>query len=316
MRVLFLGTPEFSVPPLRAIREAGHEVALVVTRPDAAQGRGRQPAEPAVKSAARSMGLTVYQPRSVNRTEAAERLRAASADVGVVVAYGQILKPRVLLTARGGFLNLHASLLPKYRGAAPINWANIHGERETGVTVQRVTPDLDAGPVLAQRRVAVGADETAGELHDRLCEAGSALLVEVLGVMARGENVPALAQDASAVSWAPKLTKEDGRLDWRLGADEIRNRVRGLTPWPGATCCFVGGKRAVDVTLLRAAVGPAAGPDAPPGAVVGIGPREEIIVRAGRGSVIIEKLKPASGRAMDAADFVHGHRVRPGDRFE
>ncbi len=316
MRILFFGTPEFAVPPLEAVQGAGHRVVLVVTRPDARRGRGRRPSPPPVKKAALRMGLELCQPRSLAGASCLERLRAADAELGVVVAYGAMLGREVLSVPQQGFLNLHASLLPKYRGAAPINWALIRGEEESGVTVLRMTPELDAGPILAQRRLAIGENETAGDLHDRLSAAGSALLVEVLNRLSTGQQVPERSQDPEGVSCAPKLTKKDGRIDWRRPAGELRNRVRGLTPWPGATTRFVGAERTEEVILLDVAAEPQADAGAQPGTVLGAGDEQGIVVQSGRGAVIIERLKPASGRAMSSADFLHGRRVRPGDRFE
>jgi len=316
MRILFLGTPEFAVPSLRAIREAGLDVGLVVTRPDARSGRGRRQAPPPVKKAASAMGLPVYQPASVNSERAAGRLRAVGAHLGVVVAYGEILARRTLSVTAGGFINLHASLLPKYRGAAPINWALICGERRTGVTVQRMSPELDAGPILAQRVVAIGEDDSAGVLHDRLAQVGAQALVEVLLTLAGGEPVPETPQRGEDASYAPKLGRADSRVDWEQSAQQIANRVRGLTPWPGATTCFVGANRAENVTLLRVMAKPQARRLASPGTVTAVSDEEGISVQSGNGTVIIRELKPASGRAMAAADYAHGRHVRVGDRFE
>ena len=315
MRILFMGTPDFSVPPLEALHSGGQDVVLVVSRPDMRRGRGRRPTETPLKAAALRMGLPVYQPPTVNAPSAIERLRGARPELGIVVAYGELLKREVLSVPRHGFLNLHASLLPKYRGAAPINWAIIRGEKETGVTVQRMSPELDAGAIVAQQSIAIGEDDTAGDLHDRLCECGAALLLDVVERLSRGEALRERPQDPAAVSYAPKLTKKDGRMDWRQTAAQLRNRVRGLTPWPGAFCRFVGRDRTQDVIVLQAALGPEGVGTAPAGTVLSADDRGGIVVQTGQGTVIIEKLKPASGRAMAAADFVHGHTVRPGDRF-
>ena len=315
MRIVFLGTPDFSVPPLEALHGGGHDVVLVVSRPDMRRGRGRRPAPTPLKAAALRMGLPVYQPPTVNEPCAVERLRGARPDVGVVVAYGEVLKREVLSVPREGFLNLHASLLPKYRGAAPINWAIIQGETETGVTVQRMTPELDAGAILAQQSVTIGEDDTAGDLHDRLCERGTELLLDVVQRLSRGEALHERPQDPAQMSYAPKLTKQDGYIEWHRTAAELRNRVRGLTPWPGAFCCFVGRDRTEDVTVLEVALGPTSDGTVAPGTVLSADDREGIVVQTGQETVIIEKLKPASGRAMTAADFVHGHAVAPGDRF-
>ena len=315
MRIVFLGTPDFSVPPLEALHGSGHDIVLVVSRPDMRRGRGRRPAPTPVKAAALRMGLPVYQPPTVNEPGAVERLCGVRPEIGVVVAYGEVLKREVLSVPREGFLNLHASLLPKYRGAAPINWAIMRGEKETGVTVQRMTRELDAGAILAQQSVVIGKDDTAGDLHDSLCERGAELMLDVVQRLSRGEALQERTQEPAEVSYAPKLTKKDGRIEWHQTAAQLRNRVRGLTPWPGAFCCFVGQDRTEDVIVLHVALGPEGEGTVAPGTVLSADDREGIVVQTGQGTVIIEKLKPASGRAMTAADFVHGHAVGPGDRF-
>jgi len=316
MRILFMGTPELAVPSLRAVHGAGHEVVLVVTRPDARRGRGQRVSVPPVKRAALELGLELYQPPSVNLRESVEQLRAARPDVGVVVAYGEILRPGVIGVASRGFINVHASLLPKYRGAAPVNWALIRGEAQTGVTVQRMVAELDAGPILAQRSIAIGPEDTAGDLHDRLALAGADLLVEVLAKLEGHGHLAERPQDVSAVTHAPKLTRADSRIDWRWTAIEVHNRVRGLTPWPGAVTRFVSPARGEHVVLLRVAMAADAGQSAAPGTILRADDQGGIVVQCGCGAVIIKHLKPASGRAMSGADFAHGRHVRPGDRFE
>lgn len=316
MRIVFLGTPDFAVPALAGLHEAGHELVLVVTNPDAARGRGLRPAAPAVKIAGLQLGLEVYQPENVNRRAAVKRLMETAPDLGVVVAFGAILRPKALAVAAQGFLNVHASLLPSYRGSAPINWAIIRGERETGVTIQRMATRMDAGPILAQKRTVIGENETAGELHDRLCTLGAEALVDVVNRIAAGERMPETPQDEALVTMAPKLAKADGRVDWALSAVEIHDLVRGLTPWPGAWSFLLAGGRREKIGLIETAVRteePVAGRA---GDVLTADDRDGIVVRAGRGSVLISKLKPASGRAMSAGDYMHGHKVAPGDRFE
>jgi len=315
MRILFFGTPEFAVPPLEALHIAGHRIVLVVTRPDARSGRGLKTLPSPVKSAALRLGLPIHQPRSVNKTQALERFRTENAELGVVVAFGQILGRELLRIPQRGFLNLHASLLPRYRGAAPINWAITKGEKETGVSVVRMSAELDAGPILAQQAVPIGEDSTAGELHDVLCRVGTSLLADVINRLNRGEEIQDWQQDESVVSYAPKLTKKDRRVDWNRTAAEICNMIRGLSPWPGACSRFIGRDREEEVILVRTARSPEQSAPAPPGAVVEVSDVEGILVNAGEGAVRILELKPASGRAMTAADFAHGRRVRPGDCF-
>ncbi len=316
MRIIFIGTPQFAAACLEAVHEAGHEAALVVTRPDTQRGRGRKTAPPAVKVAAMRLGLGVLQPSSVNESACVERLEAAGAEVGVVVAYGEILGRPALQSVAGGFLNVHASLLPKYRGAAPINWVLIRGERETGVTVVRMTPRLDAGPILAQRRVPIGERDTAGDLHDRLSVVGCELLVEALNGLAGKGGAAEREQPRDGSSYAPKLTKEDGRIDWRRRAQEIANLVRGLTPWPGARCRFAGSRRTEEVTLLDVMPSGEAGPGCEPGTILNVDDVRGIEVQSGERTVFVRCIKPASGKAMSGAEFARGRRLRKGDRFE
>ncbi len=315
MKLLYFGTPSFAVPTLRALHQAGHPILCVVTQPDRPRGRGRRPVPPEVKKAAGQLGLETLQPEKANSAQAVRRLAGLEADLGVVVAYGEMLKPKLLSVTRRGFINAHASLLPDYRGAAPINWALIRGEEVTGVTVIRMEPRLDAGPILAKRKVPIGEDETAGQLHDRLAQVAADLVVEVVNRMDAGERVAGRPQPAETGFFARKLTKEDGRIDWSCEAREIENRVRGLTPWPGAYSTLHSSDGATRVTLLRVRAEPSEVGDEPPGTVLTADEDRGIAVRTGRGAVRIRRLKPAGSRAMSARDFLHGHHVEPGDRF-
>ncbi len=314
MRLLFFGTPDFAVPTLQALHGAGHDVAVVVTQPDRPRGRGGRMGQTAVKRAATALRLEVMQPQSANDPGCVDQLRERHAELGVVVAYGQILSPELLAVTEGGFINVHASLLPDYRGAAPINWAIIRGEEVTGVSVIRMSPQLDTGPVLAERSVPIMPDEDAGALHDRLARVGAAVCCDVVNRLDAGERMQGRPQPKQGGFFARKLTKQDGRLDWSLPAEVIRNRVRGLTPWPGAYCTFGGERREVRVTLLAVEAAADGGRGAP-GTVTDVDRGGGIEVLAGQGSVVVRRLKPAGGREMDASDFVHGYRVRPGDRF-
>lgn len=315
MRLIFLGSPEFAVPSLRALRAAGHDIALVVTRPDRPRGRSGQPLPTLVKEVALDLGLQVYQPQRAGAPEAVARLHSMGADLGVVVAFGEILSPQLLAATAQGFINLHASLLPDYRGAAPVNWALIRGETLTGVSVIKLVPELDAGPILAQRQVRVGDDDNAEELEGKLAGAGAEILVDVVNLLAC-EQHPGRPQPERGGFFARKLTKQDGRIDWSLSAEEIRNRVRGLTPWPGAYCEFESDGGRHRVTLLRTEVVDKTAAPQPhrPGTVIRAD-AEGIVVQAGAGFLKITQLKRAGGRAMSAVDFVHGRHVKSGDRF-
>lgn len=313
MKLAFFGSPDFAVPTLSALHEAGHEIAVVVTRPDRPRGRHGTPQPTDVKVAALGLGLPLLQPDSANEAAVVEHLVGLGIDVGVTIAYGEILKPHVLATASLFYINLHASLLPDYRGAAPINWAIMRGEERTGVSVIKCTPRLDAGPVLLDESLDIESDETAGELFERLAQLSARLAVEVIGRLDAGERWEGRPQPSKGGFFARKLTKQDGRVHWDWPADKVVNRTRGLTPWPGAWCYLRGQDRRVRVTL--ASVKPADGSLAGgvPGEVLETDGR--IMVRTGDGIVAVESLKPAGGRAMDASDFIHGYHLQPGDRF-
>jgi len=232
-RVVFMGTPAFAVPTLEELVAAGYEVALVVTQPDRAKGRGGALAAPPVKESALRLGLEVYQPERVRRPEAQARLAELRPDAMVVVGYGQIIPQSVIDIPPHGIINVHASLLPKYRGAAPIQWAIANGETRTGVTTMRIDAGLDTGDMLLKAETEIGVEENAIELAARLAPMGANLLVETLRGLAAGTIVPE-KQDAAQATLAPILKKEDGLIDWTKPAAEIHNRVRGLLPWPGA----------------------------------------------------------------------------------
>lgn len=232
MRLVFLGTPDFAVPTLERIVEAGHEVVAALTQPDRPKGRAQQLTAPPVKQAALRLGLAVHQPERIRTTEAADFLRGLHADAMVVVGYGKIIPQAILDIPPCGILNVHASLLPKYRGAAPIQWAIASGETRTGVTTMQIDAGLDTGDILLQRETPIGPEETAIELGVRLAVIGADLLVETLEGLRNG-TVSACKQDSSKASLAPILKKEDGRIDWTRPASQIHNRIRGFLPWPG-----------------------------------------------------------------------------------
>jgi len=230
MRLVYLGTPQFAVPTLDRIAETGHVVAAVFTQPDRPKGRGQKDAMPPVKEAALRLGLPVHQPERVRRPEVVEQLRALDPEAMVVVGYGQIIPQVILDIPPKGIINVHASLLPKYRGAAPIQWAIARGETHSGVTTMKIDAGLDTGDILLKWETEIGSDETAVELSDRLAVAGADLLVRTLAELG---NIPPEKQDETQATYAPILKKEDGRIDFSMSAAEIVNRVRGLLPWPG-----------------------------------------------------------------------------------
>lgn len=309
MRTVFLGSGAFAVPCLEALLAAGHEVAAVLTQPDREKGRGRALAFPPVKTAALALGLPVLQPRRIREPEALQALRRLEPEVQVLVAYGQILPRAVIDVAPRGTVNVHGSLLPAYRGAAPVQWAVVHGEPVTGVTTMLVDEGLDTGPTLLSRETPIGERETAGELEARLARLGAALLLDTLRGLLDGSCRPR-PQDASRATLAPLLKKDDGRIDWGRDALCLDRRVRGFHPWPGAfTSC---GERTLNV--LQAQPLPPAGRGAP-GEVLSVG-REGLAVACGDGTTLrLEVVQPESRRAMPAAAFAAGARLEPGARL-
>jgi len=310
VRVVFLGSGAFAVPSLEALLDAGHEVAAVVTQPDREKGRGRSLSATPVKVAAERRGVRVLQPRRIKEPEAVDTLRALRPDVQVVVAYGQILPRAVIDIPPLRTVNVHSSLLPRYRGAAPIQWAVVNGERETGVTTMLIDEGLDTGPTLLARSTPIGPEETAPELEARLGPLGAEVLLETLDGLARG-TLRAQPQDHAQATRAPILEKEDGHLDWSRPAEEIARRVRGLLPWPGTVTRTAEG----DLKVLRARVEAPATAGAPPGTVLSFD-REGILVAAGGGTRLrLLDVQPESRRPMSAAAFAAGARLEPGARL-
>lgn len=301
-----MGTPQFAVQPLRALAAAGHEIAGVVTRTDKPAGRGRILAAPPVKRVARDLGLAVYQPRRVRAPEFIELLRKIEPEAIVVAAYGQLLPREILTLPKFGCINIHASLLPAYRGAAPINWAIIRNERETGNTIMLMDEGMDTGAILMQESIPIGPEDTAGALTEKLSSLGAKLITRALPLIAAGKLVP-LAQDASKATMAPLLKKGDGLVDWKLPAAEIHNRVRGLSPWPGAYC-FLDGKM---VKIIKTEVIDGAGE---PGTLY---EKDKNTLGAGTGSGILRilSLQPEGGKPMTASEFMRGHRGIAGKKF-
>jgi len=295
--------------------DGGQEVVLVVTQPDRPAGRGRSLRIGPVKRTAKDRGVPVFQPEDVNAASAVRRIAGAEPDLLLVAAYGQILKCRLLDVPPYGAINLHGSLLPKYRGAAPINWAVINGETETGLSVIEMIEQMDAGDILGQRATPIGPDETAGEVHDRLAELGARLVTEIVREIPLDE-VARRRQNETQATYAPRLKKHDGRIDWARPAPDVYNQIRGVTPWPAAfTFLPAGGRKSpLRVVVDRAARLPAAPRKAEPGEVVSAD-AEGIDVACARGAVRIVELTPAGKRAMTAADFLNGHPLERGDRF-
>lgn len=329
MKIVFMGTPDFAVPSLEALVKAGHEVLGVVTQPDRPKGRSGEPVPPPVKVAALRLGLPVFQPEKLRLPEAQAELFRWQPDLAVVVAFGQILRPAVLEWPKLGCINVHASLLPHYRGAAPIHWSIIRGETETGVTTMWMDPGMDTGDMILTAKTPIGPTETTGDLHDRLAGLGAELLVETVRQVAGG-TAPRQVQPHDLATMAPLLKPEHEVIDWTQPAAAVANQVRGLNPWPVAHTTLEGQRvkvwraRAWDGAASETAAvdGAAAIPgDATPaaaslqpgdfsGAARGAG----LLVRAGDGFVLIEELQPAGSRRMSAEQFLAGHDLT-GKRF-
>ncbi len=308
MRVVFLGSGSFAIPSLEALLAAGHDVAAVVTQPDREKGRGRALSPPPLKPVAAARGLKILQPRRVREPESVAALRALAPEVQVVVAYGQILPRSVIDLAPRGTINVHGSLLPRYRGAAPVQWAIVRGEAETGVTTMLIDEGLDTGPLLLAESTPIGPEETADALEARLARLGGDLLVRTLEGLEEGALV-ARPQDASRATLAPLIKKEDGLIDWTLPAEALARRVRGFHPWPGVYTSRQG--RSLRVLSARAEAGAAA----LPGTLLAVD-RDGLVVAAGDGTALrLLEVQPESRKPMPAAAFASGARLAPGERL-
>jgi methionyl-tRNA formyltransferase len=310
LRIVFCGTPEFAVPSLRRlIAEQDFEVVGVVTQPDRPRGRKQELHGSPVKDAAVAAPVPVYQPAKIKSDEAYEYFKQLAPDAVVIIAYGQIISQRLIDIPRLGWINLHASLLPKYRGAAPINWAIANGEKLTGLTTMLIDAGLDTGPTLLKYETGIGADETAPDLTAQLAEAGAPLIVETLRKLDRREIAPA-AQDNSQASLAPILKKEDGRIDWWLSAFKIYNRIRGLQPWPGAFTTFRGKNCQIWGKPLKPIEAGGL-----PGMIL---PTQEdgLLVICGAGTVLrVEHIQLEGRNRVTDSEFMRGARIEPGERF-
>jgi methionyl-tRNA formyltransferase len=311
LRLIFLGTGDFALPAFEHLVQTGHDIAALVTQPDRPQGRKQERIPSRIKRTAEASGIPVAQPEDVNAAESLDLIRAMGPDLLVTAAYGQILSAELLAIPRLGGINLHGSVLPSYRGAAPVARAIQNGEISTGVTVIRMTPRIDAGGIIAIARTDIGPDESAGELEARLARLGAPLVVQSLIALAAGP-VPTLPQDRDKVTKAPKLRKEDGQIDWSRTAPSIHNLVRAMQPWPTASTTW--SPRAADSTaptriiVHRTAVVHA--PGAPGEIIEADGDR--LIVAAGEGAVQILILQLPGKKPFTAAEFLRGHRVQAG----
>ena len=308
MKVVFAGTPPFSVPALEALVNAGHEIRLVLTQPDRPAGRGMKNAASSVKLAAQKYGLAVLQPDSLKRSEVQASLTAIDADIMVVVAYGLILPLAVLNLPKFGCLNIHASLLPRWRGAAPIERAVLAGDRETGISIMQMDQGLDTGAVLLRRPTAISEQDTAGTMRERLAELGAACIIEVLASMQQGRLCPTPQNDLDA-TYAPKVDKREAEIDWESSAEQISRAVRAFNPYPGAHSWI----RGVSIKIWQASVDTDI--RAEPGTIVAI-ERRGIVVACGHGGLILEVVQKAGGKRLSFEEFLSGHPLQRGDRLE
>jgi methionyl-tRNA formyltransferase len=304
MRVIFAGTPEFAAQALQAIVAAGHQVALVLTQPDRPAGRGMSLQPSAVKRVARAQGLEVFQPLTLKDAAAQEKIAQVAADVMVVAAYGLILPQVVLDLPRHGCLNIHASLLPRWRGAAPIQRALQAGDDETGVCIMQMEAGLDTGPVLLRRATAIAASDNAASLHDRLADLGAQLIVNALA----GLPLAAEVQPVAGVTYAHKIEKAEALIDWSRDARELDRHIRAFNPFPGAQALF-GGQA---IKLWQAT--PVAGAGAI-GQIIGVD-RNSVVVACGTGALAVSELQKAGGKRLAVRDFLAGHPLKVGDRFD
>jgi methionyl-tRNA formyltransferase len=308
MRIVFMGTPEFAVPSLEALLKSEHQVVGIVTQPDRPKGRGQTLTSPPVKIVAQRAGIPLLQPLKIKAPDFLAALAAWKPDLIAVTAFGRILHAPILNLPPMGCVNVHGSLLPKYRGAAPIQWAVINGETETGITTMLMDEGMDTGPVFLQERIPILPEDTAGTLAPRLAELGGRLLVETITQLKAG-TLTARPQDQAQATLAPLLKKEDGVIDWRLSAQSLNNRIRGLSPWPGAYT-FLGHER---WNIWKAVVIQEPAP-AVPGTIVGV-TKQLLRVATGNGLLALLEIQTPNSKRMAVGQFLAGHRIHPGSKL-
>lgn len=325
MRIVFMGTPELAAECLEGLAKAGYEIPLVVTQPDRPKGRGQKLAYSPVKEKALELGLEVFQPRRVREASAIDILRKAAPDVIVVAAFGQILPKEILDLPPYGCINVHASLLPAYRGAAPIQWALLNGEKETGITIMKMDEGLDTGPMLFKKKMEITETMTGGQLYKALSELGSSALLEALPLWAAGQLIPE-PQPNGNVSYAARLERSHERIQWAWPASRIMNQIRAFQPEPGAFTCWQG----KEVKILSAEVLSTAAEaemtlrfkeampnlEQLPGSVIGILRKQGPVIQTGEGALLLTRLKPVGKQPVDGASFVNGYRVEAGALFQ
>ncbi len=310
MNIIFFGTSKFAVPSLECLARPGNKILAVVTQPDRKKGRLLRPSYPAIKDCALKLGLEIFQPEpnGLNDIGFIEKLKSKKPDLFVVVSYGNILKKQVLQIPSKFCINLHGSLLPKYRGAAPVNWTIINGDQITGVTVIKMNERMDEGDIIIKKQVPVLTMDTSESLSTRLSSEGSQLLLEAVYLIEKN-SFELEKQDDSQATYAPKLKKQDGLINWNKPALEVENHIRGVQPWPGAYT-YLGGKL---IKILKVGIYGSKS-SSKPGEIIGI-EKDGILVSAGSGAIVIEELQPESSKRMDVTAFLAGHKVKAGDVF-
>jgi len=308
MKIIFFGTSKFAVASLKRLKETKHDVILVVTQPDREKGRNLEVSSPPIKDEARKLGLTLYQTDDLSKSSSIEMLKKKEADLFIVVAFGQILKKELLDLPKLYSINLHASLLPKYRGAAPINWAIINGDKSTGVSVIKINEKMDAGDIILEKKVEILPTDTSESLALRLSKIGSNVLIEAIYDIKKGD-IKFTKQDEKLATSAPKLKKEDGLIDWKKPADQIHNLVKGLIPWPGAYTSWNGNlvkiwKTDLDVRDF----------EQKPGQLAEV-TQESIVVKTGTGNLVIKELQLEGKKRLDTASFLRGNKLIVGDKL-
>jgi len=304
-KIIFMGTPEFAVPALKALHKSNQNLALVVTRPDRPKGRGRKVIPPPVKEVAINLGYEVDQPASIRTAEFANRMAKHKPDIIVVVAFGHIIPKNILAIPKIATINIHASILPKYRGPAPIQWAIINGEIETGVTTMLMDEGLDTGDILLSSKIKIFSDDTSGTLHDRLADLSANLLIQTIESIETGDITP-ISQDHTQATYAPLLKKNDGRINWEMPAETIEAFIRGMTPWPGAFT-FHGNKRLKIFKAMPIIIDTVE----TPGTVIKRFPGE-LCVATGKGVLSVINIQGESGKRLLIKDFLRGYKIPPG----
>ncbi len=312
MKIVFMGTPEFAVPSLQALHKKGYEIIGVVTQPDRPKGRGQKMSATPVKEAALQLGLRIYQPVKIKDESFIKQLEDLQPDLICVVAFGQILSERILNLPPLGCINVHASLLPAYRGAAPIHWSILRGEKKTGITTMLMNAGMDTGDMLLQKNTKITPEMTSGQLHDELKEMGAQLLLDTIELWKKGELKPHV-QDENLATYAPLLKREHELIDWREKAEKVNNKIRGLDPWPGAYTLYK--NKTLKIREAKMYQVETTKGEVKAGTVTKIVKGEGFVIQTGEGSLLITKVQPFGKKIMTADSFVNGHQLEVGYEF-